>query len=221
MAPPAFWDTETGRLRAPFLRHDYQVYYAGFSPDGRFIATASRDRTARVWDASTGEPVTPPLRHHDRVAFAAFNASGDRLATLGWDGSVFLWDLTPETRGVAELVRLGQLLNSRKIDSSGGALPVDTVPLEDLWRQVRTAAGSAWDTPVEAIAAWHEREAGECEVNHRWFAAVFHLRRLLELDPENPAITARLAAAQAAHEQEERSRANGAPSPNPRKPLDG
>jgi eukaryotic-like serine/threonine-protein kinase len=203
------WDAETGRLRAPFLRHDYQVFYAAFSPDGRFIATASRDMTARVWDAGTGEPVTPPLHHAAPVEFAAFNASGDRLATRSRDGRSFLWNLTPENRGVAELVRLGQLMNSRQIDSSGGALPVDTATLEDLWRQVRAAQAGAVDTPVETIAAWHEQEAGQCEASQRWFGAVFHLRHLLELNQRNPELSARLAVARGALEQEELGRAYG------------
>ena len=201
------WDAETGRLRAPFLRHNYQFQYAAFSPDGRFIATASRDLTARVWDARTGEPVTPPLRHADRVFFAAFNASGDRLATRSRDGRAFLWDVTQEGRPLGELARLGQLLNSRQIDSSGGALPIDTATLEGIWREVRSASAGAGDTPVETIAAWHEREAGECEASHRWFVAVFHLRRLLELNPQNPDVIARLAVAQGALEQEEQGRA--------------
>jgi hypothetical protein len=203
------WDAETGRLRAPFLRHNYQVFYAAFSPDGRFIATASRDMTARVWDASTGEPVTPPLRHTDPVEFAVFNASGSRLATLSRAGRAFLWNLAPESQGVAELVRLGQLMNSRQIDSTGGALPVDTEALKDLWRQVRSASAGTLDTPVETIAAWHEQEAGECEASHHWFGAVFHLRRLLELNPLNPEVSARLAVAQGVLEQEQQGRANG------------
>jgi WD40 repeat protein len=39
------------------------VLHAEYSPDGRRIATACDDRTARVWDAERGEPVTPLLPH--------------------------------------------------------------------------------------------------------------------------------------------------------------
>src|SRR5205823_1588429 len=35
--------------------HDGPVTHAEFSPDGRRVVTASRDRTARVWDANTGQ----------------------------------------------------------------------------------------------------------------------------------------------------------------------
>src|SRR4030095_6022262 len=92
--------------------------------------------------------------------------------------------LTREGRPVAELALLGKLLNSRQIDSSGGALPIDPATLEGIWREIRTLSPGAEDTAVQAIAASHEGEAGEAEAAYRWFAAEFHLRRLLELKPQ-------------------------------------
>ena len=38
---------------------------AAFSPDGKRIVTASRDKTARLWDAETGKPIGEPLKGHD------------------------------------------------------------------------------------------------------------------------------------------------------------
>ena len=75
--------------------------------------------------------------------------------------------------------------------------------------QVRAASAGTSDTPAETIAAWHEQEAGECEASHRWFGAVFHLRRVLELNPQNPEVSARLAVAQGALQQEEQGRTTG------------
>jgi transcriptional regulator with XRE-family HTH domain len=37
------------------LRHDDEIFSVTFSPDGRHIATASRDETVKIWDAKTGE----------------------------------------------------------------------------------------------------------------------------------------------------------------------
>ena len=40
---------------------------AAFSPDGKFVVTASVDGTARVWEAATGKPIGEPLRHEKEV----------------------------------------------------------------------------------------------------------------------------------------------------------
>ena len=37
---------------------------AAFSPDGKRIVTASRDKTARLWDTETGKPIGEPLKGH-------------------------------------------------------------------------------------------------------------------------------------------------------------
>ena len=37
------------------------VSAVAFSPDDKYLATASWDKTARVWDTTSGQPVTCPL----------------------------------------------------------------------------------------------------------------------------------------------------------------
>ena len=52
-----------------------------FSPDGRLLATASYDETARLWDPATGECLRT-LTGHDRfVSDVAFSPDGRLLAT--------------------------------------------------------------------------------------------------------------------------------------------
>lgn len=60
------------------------VTYAEFSPDDRYVVTASSN-LARVWDAATGSPVNSPLRHAEGVQFASL---GDtvRYASFSPDG---------------------------------------------------------------------------------------------------------------------------------------
>jgi predicted oxidoreductase (fatty acid repression mutant protein) len=86
------WDALTGQPVTPPLEHKLGVPHAAFSPDGRWVVTASHDETARVWDALTGEPVTPALQHYGSVVHADFSPDGRRVVTASQDRTARVWD---------------------------------------------------------------------------------------------------------------------------------
>src|SRR5262249_2950422 len=67
--------------------HERAVYDICFSPDGRLLASASSDTTAKIWDADTGQEVRT-LRHSNKVSGVCFSPDGKRLASAGEDGTV-------------------------------------------------------------------------------------------------------------------------------------
>jgi WD40 repeat protein len=72
--------------------HPDLVSRVAFSPDGKHLATASDDRTARLWDVSTGQQVLEFKGHTDAVLSVAFSPDGALLATAGDDKTARLWD---------------------------------------------------------------------------------------------------------------------------------
>jgi hypothetical protein len=80
------------RAAVPLLGHSSRVRSVVFSPDGRQLATASDDGTARVWNANTGHELRAFKAHPGGAETVAFSPDGKRIATAGSDGSARVWD---------------------------------------------------------------------------------------------------------------------------------
>jgi WD40 repeat protein len=64
---------------------------AAFSPDGRFVVTASQDGTARVWGARAGQGLVILRGHTDWVYSAAFSPDGHFVITASQDGTARIY----------------------------------------------------------------------------------------------------------------------------------
>jgi WD40 repeat protein/serine/threonine protein kinase len=74
------------------LRHGGEVQDLAFDPEGRRLATACADRSARLWDLATGSNLAPPMEHPAPVRAVAFQPDGSLIATGCDDGCISLWD---------------------------------------------------------------------------------------------------------------------------------
>jgi WD40 repeat protein len=133
------WDAATGEALTPPLRHGGTVVYAAFSPDGRRLLTAGEDRTARVWDSVTGELLAPPLRLTRAFKHASFSADGNHAIVVNEEGDGITWDLTADSRPVAELVALAQVLSASCINKKQERQPLDVTELHSAWAMLRSA----------------------------------------------------------------------------------
>jgi WD40 repeat protein len=72
--------------------HTESVNDADWSPNGKFIVTASNDGTARIWNAKTGKEVNQLLGHTDAILSVEWHPSGHQIVTASADGTAGIWD---------------------------------------------------------------------------------------------------------------------------------
>ncbi|MEM6642576.1 MAG: caspase family protein [Bacteroidota bacterium] len=71
--------------------HGEVIKTAQLSPDGRYLFTASRDKSAKVWDVASGYEIRTFLGHTSTVNGISFFEN--RLATSSADGTVAVWEI--------------------------------------------------------------------------------------------------------------------------------
>ncbi len=73
--------------------HSDNVFTVAWSPDGKYIASGSRDKTVRVWDVATGEDYFIYRGHNKCVLSAAWSPGhGAYIASGDTGGIVQVWE---------------------------------------------------------------------------------------------------------------------------------
>ena len=88
-----FWRVADGSLLLEVEdAHSDTIVGLEFSPDGRYVATASTDRFSKVFQVSDGSQVAAFEGHTSHVLDVSWRADGLVLATAGADKVIKLWD---------------------------------------------------------------------------------------------------------------------------------
>jgi WD40 repeat protein/serine/threonine protein kinase len=93
------WDTQMGKGVMTLRGHDAEIWSVAFSPNGKRIVSASKDRTVKIWDAASGAElltIQEPRRKDGWVIPASrFSPDGKTIAIGGFGGIMLLESEAP------------------------------------------------------------------------------------------------------------------------------
>ena len=90
--PAAVRDAATGKPLFTLGDLTGEIVSVAFSPDGRFLLTASRGDPTRVWEIASGRAVLELRGHTGETNVAAFSPDGRWIVTGGRDGLALVWE---------------------------------------------------------------------------------------------------------------------------------
>jgi serine/threonine protein kinase len=73
--------------------HSGQVYSLAYSPDGRYLASGSKDRTIKIWEVATGKELRTLTGHSGVVLSVAYSPDGRYLASGSQDKTIKIWEV--------------------------------------------------------------------------------------------------------------------------------
>ncbi len=90
--PSAVRDAATGKPIFTLGDLTAEIVSVAFSPDGRFLLTASRGDPTRLWEIASGRAVLELRGESGETNVAAFSPDGRWIATGGRDGIALVWE---------------------------------------------------------------------------------------------------------------------------------
>jgi WD40 repeat protein len=129
-------------MRAIIRAHDSSVRYAAFSPDGKYIATSSEDRSASVWKADSWAFPYAKLRHPNTVFSVSFSPDGRQVVTACKDGVVRVWQYGESGAAPAELKGHTKAVRQATYSPDGNLI---ASAAEDKTARLWQRVGDAWE----------------------------------------------------------------------------
>lgn len=156
-------------LRDPFRikGHRKELRMLKYSPDGKWLASASYDRTIRIWDPKGQQKAILYGGHRERVRVIAYRPDGQQLVSGGDDCAARIWDMRTGKKGLRLLGHSAPIIDLQFTPSGKHLVSLGLDRKISVWR-VESA-----EMEVE-IGPFEEQPSGVClDPLGNWMAVSF------------------------------------------------
>jgi len=178
------WDAASGKPIGAPLIHPHRINVVLFSPDpqSRFILVGCADGSARIWDRMTQKPLGPAYLLGKPIFDARFLADGRSFLTTAEDGSTRKWQVPAPTDEETDRLMLRlQVLSGLEIGEGQSVRHLSASEWRQRREQLRELDGEAEGDGLIGDAEFHDARAKDAEQELDFFAAIWHLDRLIAL----------------------------------------
>lgn len=187
------WDVVTGKSRGEPLRHENDVDFVQFTPNGQVACTITSDKL-HLWDITSGQSLGGPFECGPLVTLA-FCRDDQAFVVISEHAS--LWRI-PEplpdnpdfisawvtSRAHVAIGQSGEVLHARPEELIRAQEKIDAHT--DKWLDDKQRSDQQY------AKLWHRVQAEECAEEINVFAEAFHLEALLALGTEDNTLSTRL-----------------------------
>ena len=85
------WDAASGKLLRSLEGHTGAIYDVAFSPDSRFLVSASADDTCKVWRVEDGQRMDTLPQPLKAEYTCTFSPDGQSIVAAGADNNIRVW----------------------------------------------------------------------------------------------------------------------------------
>jgi WD40 repeat protein/Flp pilus assembly protein TadD len=184
------WDAATGKPVTAQVNKEQQSKPSETKSGTASFFIQNWEDTATVFErAGTGSlrgQYLAAFSHDAKVTSSALSRDGRRLLTASEDGTAQLWKLEPDNRPIEDLVLLAQVSTGQLVDSDGNIAPLSREEWEKAYQKIRAKSpGQLKPISPKEEDLWHRSWLVSCEKKELWFAAIWHLDRLIAANPND------------------------------------
>jgi hypothetical protein len=136
------------------------------------------------------------LAHGNEVQHVVVSPDTRRILSASSDQTARIWHVSPDPRPLDDLFLLTDLFSSTRGTIALSSETREGSSPREAWAALRARYAEQFACTSSEAAAWHRRAAEQCEAAGDWAAAIFHIDRLIAIEPRDESLRAKRALVQ-------------------------